>query len=42
MLIRFDDSKIEGIFSIDGYIDANKYPEVDVSKFILERLKLLA
>lgn len=42
MFIRFDDANVDGVFSIDGYIDANQYSEVDTSKFILERLSLLA
>jgi hypothetical protein len=41
MLIRFDDSKIDGFFSIDGYIDANHHSESKVSEFILERVELL-
>lgn len=40
MLIRFDDSQIEGIFSIDGYIDANQFSESEIAKFILERVQL--
>ncbi len=41
MFIRFDDSQIDGVFSIDGYIDANRFSESDVSKFILERIQLV-
>ena len=39
MLIRFDDSKIDGLFSIDGSIDANAYSEKGISKLILKRIK---
>ncbi|MCF6207777.1 MAG: TIR domain-containing protein, partial [Ghiorsea sp.] len=41
MFIRFDNCEIEGVFSIDGFIDANNYSETDISKFILERISLL-
>lgn len=42
MFIRFDDAQIEGVFSIDGYIDANHFSEAEVSKFILERVELVS
>jgi len=42
MFIRFDDSQIEGVFSIDGYIDANQFSESEIAKFILERAQLAA
>ncbi|GAB6141914.1 TIR domain-containing protein [Methylosoma difficile] len=42
MYVRFDDAKVDGVLSIDGYIDANKFSEAQVSKFILERLSLLS
>ncbi len=41
MFVRFDDSQVDGVFSIDGYIDANHFSENDVSKFILERVQLI-
>lgn len=41
MFIRFDDAQIEGVFSIDGYIDANHFSETEVSNFILERVELV-
>lgn len=41
MFVRFDDAKIEGVFSIDGYIDANHFSETEVSKFIMERVELV-
>lgn len=40
MLVKFDQEEIEGIFSIDGYIDASKFKEEEVAKFILERLQI--
>lgn len=42
MFVRFDDAPIEGLFSIDGYIDANKFSSKQVSEFIMERVELLA
>jgi hypothetical protein len=41
MFIRFDNTEIDGLFSIDGYIDANKYNEKEIAKFILERIQVL-
>lgn len=40
MFIRFDSEEIDGVFSIDGYIDANKHPEEKIAQFILERVQL--
>lgn len=40
MFVRFDDSKVEGVFSIDGYIDAKQFSETQVASFILERVQL--
>jgi len=40
MLIRFDNSDIESLFSTDGYIDANNFSEKEISKLILERVHL--
>lgn len=42
MFVRFDDAPIEGLFSIDGYIDANKFSSKQVAEFIMERVELLA
>ena len=41
MLVKFDQAEISGLFSTDGYIDALKFKENEVAKFILERLELL-
>lgn len=40
MFVRFDNERIEGVLSIDGYIDANRFSETDVTRFILERIEL--
>jgi hypothetical protein len=38
MFVRFDEEKVEGVFSIDGYIDARHNTAQQVADFILERL----
>lgn len=38
MFIRFDDSRIDGVFSIDGYIDARFKEAKDVARLILNRI----
>jgi hypothetical protein len=38
MFIKFDAAEINGVFSIDGYIDGNSHSPEEVSTFILERL----
>ena len=40
MFVRFDKASVDGVLSIDGYIDADKFNENKVSDFILERVKL--
>lgn len=40
MFIRFDDAEIEGVFSIDGYIDANENSPLEIAEFILQRVEL--
>ncbi|PMO70583.1 TIR domain-containing protein [Vibrio genomosp. F6] len=42
MFIKFDSASVEGVFSIDGYIDATYHNENNVAQFITERIKLLA
>lgn len=42
MFVRFDDADIEGLLSIDGYIDANLYSESNVAQFIRERIEFLS
>lgn len=41
MLVRFDNAEIDGVFSIDGYIDALKYNENELAEFIMERLEII-
>lgn len=41
MFIRFDDVYIDGIFSIDGYIDGRITKPQKVAEYILERVELL-
>jgi hypothetical protein len=38
MFVRFDDAPVEGVFSIDGYIDARSATPQDIAAFITERL----
>lgn len=42
MLVRFDQAKIEGIFSTDGYIDASKTNPRRVAEYIKERLDAIS
>lgn len=42
MFIKFDNASVEGVFSIDGYIDATYHDENSVAQFITERVNLLA
>lgn len=39
MLVRFDDAQIEGVFSIDGYIDARVNGPKQLAEYILQRVK---
>ena len=38
MLVRFDDAPVDGVFSIDGFIDARTLDPASVARFILQRL----
>ncbi|PHS55679.1 MAG: disease resistance protein [Sulfurimonas sp.] len=40
MFVKFDDKEIDGLFSIDGYIDATYHSEKAIARFILERVEL--
>lgn len=42
MFVKFDDAQIDGLFGIDGYIDANIFTPKNVANFIMERIKLFA
>lgn len=39
MLVRFDTAPIEGLFGIDGYIDAESYSSTEMAKAILTRIR---
>jgi uncharacterized protein YqfB (UPF0267 family) len=41
MFVRFDDAKIDGVFSIDGHIDARIYEPAALAGFIQTRLREL-
>ena len=41
MFIRHDDAEIAGVFSTDGYIDANVHDPTEVSDMVIERLQLI-
>ncbi len=41
MFVKFDNTEIDGTFSIDGYIDGTKYNSREVAHYILERLNIL-
>lgn len=41
MFVRFDDAPVDGVYSIDGYIDVNASSAKEVANFISERLALL-
>lgn len=41
MLVRCDGSDIDGLFSIDGFIDASSLEPVEIAKHVLERLSVL-
>lgn len=38
IIVRFDTEEVYGFFSIDGYLDAQKFSPSEISKFILENL----
>lgn len=38
MFVRFDDEQVDGVFSIDGYIDARIYGPSELAEFVLTRL----
>ncbi len=41
MFVRFDDAPVDGVLSIDGYVDARTSDAQKVGQFVLERLDLL-
>lgn len=40
MYVRHDAGHVDGVFSTDGYIDANKHTPVEVADLIIERVRL--
>lgn len=40
MLMRFDDSSIQGLFSLDGYVDLREYTPLQAARHIAERVRL--
>lgn len=40
LFVRFDDAPVDGVFSIDGYIDARKNTPEQLSKLVLQRLSV--
>ena len=40
MLMRFDVVSIQGLLSIDGYVDLNELTPVQAAKLIVERVRL--
>ncbi len=40
MLMRFDQTTIQGSLSIDGYVDLQEYGPVEVARMIVERVRL--
>jgi TIR domain len=42
MFVRFDDAAVDGVLSIDGYIDARCHSPNDLAGFVLTRLSELA
>lgn len=41
MFVRFDDASVDGVLSIDGYIDARQHNSNDLAGFVLTRLEEL-
>lgn len=40
MFVRFDDAQIEGVFSLDGYIDARVHSAEQIADFIIQRVQI--
>lgn len=41
MYFRFDDASIDGVLSIDGYVDARKQTPIEVAGMIIQRLSFI-
>lgn len=42
MFVRFDDTPVDGVFSIDGYIDGRVFSAKEVANFIVSRLDVIS
>ena len=40
MLMRFDDSSIQGLLSLDGYVDLREHTPVQAARLVVERVRL--
>ncbi len=40
MFVKFDDSQIDGLFSVDGYISAEQHSSNEIADFVLQRIEL--
>lgn len=38
MFVRFDDNRVDGVFSIDGYLDARRNKPQEIARCVIERL----
>lgn len=41
MYVRFDDAPVDGVLSIDGYVDARNRDPVEIARMIIERLSFI-
>jgi hypothetical protein len=41
MFVRMDDGAVDGVFKIDGYVDARKFSPAHIARFIQQRASLL-
>lgn len=40
MFVRFDEAAVEGVLSLDGYVDARIHPPEKLAEFILQRIRV--
>jgi hypothetical protein len=41
MYVRTDQGEVPGVFSTDGFLDANNHTPAEVAQFIVERLQIM-
>jgi len=41
MFVRFDDGPVDGVFFVDGYVDARQNDAAEIARFIVERFQVL-